>query len=69
LGCKQPLLRAFGRKLWDEGGVQARLLGLFVHLKAALARSAAPEIRLDAELQPAGTFGFQLDRVAVHEWI
>src|SRR6202051_4120286 len=70
-GYKQPSLRVFARKLRGDVRVRARglLLGLFVHLEAGFARPAALEIVLDAELQPAEPFGFQLDRIAVHEWI
>src|SRR5258708_23209627 len=68
---RQQLLRVFARKLRGDVRVRARglLLGLLVHLEAGFARPVALEIVLNAELQPAEPFGFQLDRIAVHEWI
>src|SRR5215470_13706899 len=64
-GLDSKLLRVFARKLRGNVRVGARglFLGLFVHLEAGLARPAALEIVLDAELQAAEPVGFQFDRI------
>jgi len=45
------------------------LLGLFVHLEAVLRAQLRLRSSLTPNFKPAEPFGFQLDRIAVHEWI
>src|ERR1700752_1877088 len=68
-GSRTTLLCVFARKLRGDVrvGAPSLLLGFFVHLEAGLARPAPLQIVFDAELQPAEPFGFELDRIPVHE--